>query len=60
MPLNDWDTSLTLVTTSTPCENYLLEKGCPEPTDEEYADFVEDEEKLLAEKNYHTNTHTLF
>ncbi len=24
------------------CENYLLEKGCPEPTDEEYADFVED------------------
>ena len=24
------------------CENYLLEKGCPEPTDEEYAGFVED------------------
>jgi hypothetical protein len=24
------------------CENYLLEKGSPEPTDEEYADFVED------------------
>ena len=23
------------------CENYLLEKGCPEPTDEEYAGFVE-------------------
>ena len=23
------------------CENYLLEKGCPEPTDEEYAKFVE-------------------
>ena len=23
------------------CENYLLEKGCPEPTDGEYADFVE-------------------
>ena len=22
------------------CENYLLEKGCPEPTDEEYALFV--------------------
>ncbi|CAL6305930.1 unnamed protein product [Bathycoccus prasinos] len=29
----------------TECENYLLEKGCPEPTDEEYADFVEDEEE---------------
>ena len=27
------------------CENYLLEKGCPEPTDEEYARFVEDEEE---------------
>jgi len=24
------------------CENYLLEKGCPEPTDEQYADFVQD------------------
>jgi hypothetical protein len=24
------------------CENYLLEKGCPQPTDEEYAGFVED------------------
>ena len=24
------------------CESYLLEKECPEPTDEEYADFVED------------------
>ena len=23
------------------CVNYLLEKGCPEPTDEEYAKFVE-------------------
>ena len=23
------------------CENYLLEKGCPEPTDEQYADLVE-------------------
>jgi len=24
------------------CENYLLEKGSPEPTDEEYAGFVQD------------------
>ena len=23
------------------CVNYLLEKGCPEPTDEQYAGFVE-------------------
>jgi len=23
------------------CENYFLEKGCPEPTDEQYADFIE-------------------
>ena len=23
------------------CENYLLEKGCPEPTDVQYARFVE-------------------
>ncbi|CAL6400853.1 unnamed protein product [Bathycoccus prasinos] len=27
------------------CENYLLEKGCPEPTDEEYAVFVEDRQR---------------
>ena len=26
------------------CVNYLREKGCPEPTDEEYAWFVEEEE----------------
>jgi hypothetical protein len=25
------------------CENYLLEKGCPEPTDEEYAAFIDQE-----------------
>ena len=30
------------------CENYLLEKGCPEPTDEEYARFVEAAEKAEA------------
>ena len=22
------------------CENYLLEKGCPEPTDEEYTEWL--------------------
>jgi len=25
------------------CENYLLEKGCPEPTDEQYAEFIEED-----------------
>ncbi len=27
------------------CENYLLEKGCPEPTNEEYAKFVQDRQR---------------
>ncbi|CAL6306852.1 unnamed protein product [Bathycoccus prasinos] len=31
------------------CENYLLEKGCPEPTDEEYAWFIEQENRLREE-----------
>jgi len=31
------------------CENYLLEKGCPEPTDEEYARFVA---RKLAEEQH--------
>ena len=30
------------------CENYLLEKGCPEPTDEDYNWFVEEAEKIKA------------
>ncbi len=33
------------------CENYLLEKGCPEPTDEQYAEFVE-ERKAEAEEEH--------
>ena len=37
------------------CVHYLLEKGCPEPTDEEYARFVErqqqhEEEQRLSRK----------
>ena len=31
------------------CLNFLLEKGCPEPTDEEYARFVEATEKAEAQ-----------
>jgi len=33
------------------CENYLLEKGCPEPTDEQYAAFVEDQQRDSEEEN---------
>ncbi len=36
------------------CENYLLIKGCPEPTDEEYAAFVE--ERRAAEENSYDAT----
>ena len=32
------------------CENYLLEKGCPEPTDEQYARYVRDITKRMMEK----------
>jgi len=42
-PLNRWEYIANARYHEHPeCENYLLEKGSPEPTDEEYADFVED------------------
>ena len=42
-PLNDWeDIASARFRKHHECENYLLEKGCPEPTDEEYAKFVQD------------------
>ena len=42
VPLNDWGyVAYTRYDEHPECENYLLEKGCPEPTDEQYADFVE-------------------
>jgi len=45
-PLNRWDFIANARYHEQPdCENYLLEKGCPEPTDEEYAWFVEDKEE---------------
>jgi hypothetical protein len=38
MPLNEWrDIAFARYREHTECENYLLEKGCPEPTDEQYA-----------------------
>ena len=40
-PLNDWRYIAWARYYEHPeCVNYLLEKGCPEPTDEEYALFV--------------------
>jgi hypothetical protein len=46
VPLNDWGyVAYTRYDEHPECENYLLEKGCPEPTDEEYAWFVEDKEE---------------
>ena len=42
-PLNRWEYIANARYHEHPeCENYMLEKGSPEPTDEEYADFVED------------------
>ena len=43
VPLHDWEYIAYARYHEHPeCENYLLEKGCPEPTDEEYAEFVKD------------------
>ena len=42
-PLNDWvHVAYARYKEHHDCVNYLLEKGCPEPTDEQYAKFVED------------------
>jgi hypothetical protein len=50
VPLNDWqDIAFARYHEHPDCENYLLEKGCPEPTDEEYAWFVEATEKAIAQ-----------
>ena len=44
VPLNRWDFIANARYYEHPeCENYLLEKGCPEPTDEEYAAFIDQE-----------------
>ena len=52
-PLNDDDDgrehlSFARYYERTECVNYLREKGCPEPTEEEYAEFVEDERERVA------------
>ena len=42
MPLNNWRyIAWARYREHTECENYLLEKGCPEPTDEQYAFVVQ-------------------
>ena len=41
-PLNNWQyIANARYKEHTDCLNYLLERGCPEPTDEEYANFFE-------------------
>ncbi len=43
VPINYWRyTACARYFEQPECENYLLEKGCPEPTDREYALFVKD------------------
>ena len=44
-PGNDWEYIAEARYFKHPeCENYLLEKGCPEPTDEQYAQYVQYEQ----------------
>jgi hypothetical protein len=52
VPLHDWRyTACARFREQPECENYLLEKGCPEPTDEQYAEFVEDRQRDSEEEN---------
>ena len=46
VPLNDWQyIASARYYEQRECENYLLEKECPEPTEEQYATFVEDRQR---------------
>ena len=52
VPLNYWeDIAYARYFKHPDCENYLLEKGSPEPTDEEYAFFVEEQEQMHSEED---------
>ena len=43
-PLDNWqDIACARYNEHPECVNYLLEKGCPEPTDEQYAEFIEED-----------------
>ena len=49
VPLHHWeDIAYARYYEQRECENYLLEKECPEPTDKQYAWFVEKAEKIKA------------
>ena len=53
-PLNDWqDIAWARYNEQPDCENYLLEKGCPEPTDEQYAAFID-----LEKEEEYAQTHS--
>ncbi len=52
LSLNHWAyVAFARYSEQTECLNYLREKGCPEPSDEEYADFVEDREAEAEEEH---------
>jgi hypothetical protein len=52
VPLHDWDFIASARYFKHPdCENYLLEKGYPEPTDEQYVEFIEEEEQMHSEED---------
>mgnify|MGYP000258527104 CR=1 FL=1 len=51
-PLDNWRyTACARFYEHSECLNYLLEKGCPEPTDEEYAIFVKNRQRDPQEEN---------
>ena len=51
-PLNNWQyIANARYKEHTDCLNYLLEKGSPEPTDEEYANFFEHMQRESQEEN---------
>jgi hypothetical protein len=55
VPLNDWEEiAWARYKEQHDCLNYLLEKGCPEPTDEEYAWFVEQCDWFVEQKRMTT------
>ena len=49
VPINHWEYIASARYYEYPeCENYLLEKGCPGPTDEEYARLVDWRQNIAA------------
>ncbi|CAL6324020.1 unnamed protein product [Bathycoccus prasinos] len=51
-PLTDWrDIAFARYNEHTECENYLREKGCPEPTDEEYTTYCTNKRSSIKRRN---------